>query len=330
MSKHRFLYLVSVGNALDSSAIVEAIRGFVIPIGALVISLSFTLWIAHTNRIEQRREQQRQRDQKFADAFLQETEHIYGHVFVNDPVALRLQALDALQASSRRMAEFASGSTRGELGVYMYGQIGELRKAVRAIMREEHRERTAEMRGGAQDYTRHDSAVSELQRAADIAIHNIRSAARDWPDLDRRRRLLRKLAAQAIAQWEEPPTDVQLAIDRALLASLPSRSRIRRIRERSSVEWRRLVDDWRYGRLGHRLDQAVSNLKEEFYQRRFKRTSLRAGRQQSREDRALRRLYEAAYRHSMSTGRPFTLTYPRSPEVLDAVYLTPPGPEETF
>lgn len=272
----------------------EVVKSFVIPIGTLVVSLSFTLWITNANRLEQRREQQRQRDQHFVDNFLRETEGFYGVTFTDGPVTERTLALTSLRGSFRRLASFASGSARGELEHEMNEHYNLIHSALMTAMMHDADFREEQLNGYSSEWNTDDARKVTEVLTADRAIDDMRSLARDWPDLTRRRLILRRISARAISQWPEPPTDVKLAIDRHLLVSMPSRSRIRRVLDRLNVERRRLVDDWRYHRLGQRLEEAWFGLREDYLQRRSMRQMFRAAKQQRREERYVRRMYELA------------------------------------
>jgi hypothetical protein len=308
----------------------DAFTGVIVPLGALAISLAFTVWLARIAQVAQAREQLRQRDQRFVDEFLRDIEGFDGYSFVQVPLTDSTRALRILNNGYRRLGAFASGSTRGELTDFLGRQYQHVQANATDSLARNYELQSFNAAEQAAYGERYGELQREYFRDASIALEKMRGAARDWPDLQRRRIWLRKLAAIHIAQWPEPPTDVDLALDRQMLVSLPSRSGVRRTWDRLDIARRRLVDDWRYGRLGFRLQETVSEVAISFAARKSVREQTRASRTQRREDRLLRQIYELSYRDHQHRGRDFPWRFPENPDVFDAIYLHVPGPEETF
>lgn len=274
-----------------------------VPLGVLIISTVFALWLASVNRGQARQDLIFQRDARYSDEFLLATEHVWSWDLVGEYSGARLARLNQEWV---RFTSFASGRADLSLAGYL-SSMDQLLSAAQRRARAELDRLQAERTVLPMSLTRAEIQAlfpSDERTEIDRALDNMRDMVRDWPYAERRRSCLVKINTWQFTNWENGPSDLKLAIDRQLLVSLPARVLPVRAWRRINVRVRRFADDYRYGRLpdlwkAHRMMRAEHRLMKP-----KNRAWKRAQKQEKRDAIEQRKRYEAAERYRNSVGEP--------------------------
>lgn len=292
-----------------------------VPIGILLISTLFTLWLANLSRRQSRRDFDFQRDWGYAEQFLSKTHRMHAANFGNLSPDDTSEYFRTLRQEADRFLQFSSGGAWDALGGYFSTQleiVNDYRKRATLIRRRQDAldkaTEEAVLKAWKTGKLENPAPVSKTlfpevapldeddRVAVESALRLMRDMARDWPYPERRRECFVRLQEWHVDRWGWTPTDTKLAIDRLLLVSYPSESRLVQIYRTANVFVRRLRDDYRYGRLPDRFATWIRVQKSQSGFRRQQRKERRARRVERFHEIELRKLHEARNRHYMRQG----------------------------